>query len=137
MPAKDYFHNTVKEGLEQLGWKITHDPYYIRLGRRKGFIDLGAELIAAERDTEKIAVEIKSFLRISGLDAFEDALGQYLIYQVALEKKDPQRNLWLAIPNGFYESFFDDPFFIEIVERFQVQMLLFNEESGRIIQWRK
>ena len=43
--------------MEKEGWAITHDPYFIRLGKRKGFIDLGAEIIGAERGTERIAVE--------------------------------------------------------------------------------
>jgi hypothetical protein len=60
--AKDKYHNHVRIALENDGWTITHDPYKIMIGRRRGYIDLGAELIGAERETEKIAVEIKSFL---------------------------------------------------------------------------
>jgi XisH protein len=85
--AKDKYHEQVKKALEKEGWIITHDPYFIRLGKRRGYIDLGAELIGAERDTEKIAVEIKSFSRVSDVDAFEDALGQFLLYKLALLKK--------------------------------------------------
>lgn len=45
MPKKDLFHDNVRVALEKEGWVITHDPYFIRLGKRKGFIDLGAELL--------------------------------------------------------------------------------------------
>lgn len=72
--AKDKFHAHVKTALENDGWLITHDPYKLMIGRRKGYVDLGAELIGAERSTEKIAVEIKSS-GLSDLDQFEDALG--------------------------------------------------------------
>jgi XisH protein len=63
MPAKDRYHDTVKNALIKDGWTITHDPLRIRLARGKNlFVDLGAErLLAAERGTEKIAVEVKSF----------------------------------------------------------------------------
>ena len=61
MAAKDKYHKQVRLALEKEGWHITHDPYFIRLGKRKGFIDLGAETIGAERGLEKIAVEIKSY----------------------------------------------------------------------------
>ena len=61
MAARDKYHQEVRTALEKEGWKITHDPYFVRLGKRKGFIDLGAEIIGAERGLEKIAVEIKSF----------------------------------------------------------------------------
>ena len=79
MPKKDNLHDTVKDALIQNGWIVTHDPYFLRLGKRKGFIDLAAQLISAEKETEngikKIAVEIKSFLGLSEVDEFEDALG--------------------------------------------------------------
>lgn len=40
------------------------------------YIDLGAEkLIAAQRDQEKIAVEVKSFLRGSAISEFHTAVG--------------------------------------------------------------
>lgn len=51
-------------------------------------IDLGAEkLLAAEREGEKIAVEIKSFLSPSAITDFHLALGQFLNYRTALRKK--------------------------------------------------
>jgi len=63
MPAKDIFHNTVKNALQKEGWTITHDPLSIRFGKVELYVDLGAEkLIAAQKNGEQIAVEIKSFL---------------------------------------------------------------------------
>lgn len=57
--AKDKYHFLVKRLLENDGWLITHDPFKIMLGKRRGYIDLGAEklIIAAEKSNEKIAVE--------------------------------------------------------------------------------
>jgi hypothetical protein len=43
MPKKDLYHDHVRNALIEEGWTITHDPLYIRVGKRKGFIDLGAE----------------------------------------------------------------------------------------------
>ncbi len=62
--ARDKFHNEVRIALEKEGWIITHDPYKIMIGRRKGYIDLGAEIIGAEKDNLRIAVEIKSFILV-------------------------------------------------------------------------
>ncbi len=60
--AKDMFHDAVKRALQKEGWLITHDPYPIKIGSIRLFIDLGAErVIAAEQGNDKIAVEIKSF----------------------------------------------------------------------------
>lgn len=66
--GKDIFHEAVKTALEKEGWLITHDPYVINIPafRPKQEIDLGAErMIAAQRDVEKIAVEVKSFIKSS------------------------------------------------------------------------
>ena len=86
MPARDTFHDAVRVALEKDNWKITHDPLKVMLGKKRGYIDLAAEkLIAAEKEERKIAVKVKSFIDVSDLDEFEDALGQFLIYKVALE----------------------------------------------------
>ncbi|MEI6408561.1 MAG: element excision factor XisH family protein, partial [Bacteroidota bacterium] len=114
--ARDKYHFIVRDLLEQDGWTISHDPYFIRLGKRKGFVDLGAEriILGAEKGNLKIAVEIKSFLGISEVDQFEDALGQFLLYRPALQKNDPERVLWLALPSDFYSNLFEDSYFQEI-----------------------
>ncbi len=62
--AKDIFHQQVRNALIKEGWTITHDPFTLRISEAvKLPIDLAAEnAIAAERESEKIAVEIKSFI---------------------------------------------------------------------------
>ena len=51
------------------------------------YVDLGAEkIIAAERDGEKIAVEIKIFIGSSNIYEFHTAIGQFINYRVALEE---------------------------------------------------
>jgi hypothetical protein len=40
MPAKDIYHNTVKNALIKDGWQITHDPLLIRLTKKKLYVDL-------------------------------------------------------------------------------------------------
>lgn len=135
--AKDKYHALVRAALEKEGWVITHDPYFIMVGRRRAFIDLGAErdIIGAERGGEKIAVEIKSFLGASDLDDFEDALGQFMIYLVALEEKEPVRLLFLAVPKTFYLRFFDDDFFRRLAQRYALKMVIFDEQNGNIESW--
>jgi XisH protein len=66
MSRKDCFHQAVRKALEKEGWTITHDPLPLKVGTLRLQADLGAEkLIAAQKDNQKIAVEIKSFLRAS------------------------------------------------------------------------
>jgi XisH protein len=60
--ARDLFHENVKEALIKEGWLITNDPLSFKIGNVQVQIDLGAErLIAAERGSDKIAIEIKTF----------------------------------------------------------------------------
>jgi hypothetical protein len=62
MPAKDRYHEAVKHALEKDGWAITHDPYTLTFGIKDVYVDLGAgRVLAAEKGSDKIAVEIKTF----------------------------------------------------------------------------
>ncbi len=94
-------------------------------------------LIGAIKGSEKIAVEIKSFLGASDLYEFEDALGQFLVYLAALEDKEPERVLFLAVPIGFYNRFFDDPFFSRLAKRYDLKMFTFDESTQTIESWIK
>jgi len=92
MPAKDIYHETVKNALIKDGWTITHDPLVLRWGTTDVYVDLGAEqLLAAEKRGQKIAVEIKSFVGRSDVDDLEKALGQYLLYHDILVQREPDR----------------------------------------------
>lgn len=76
MPAKDKFHDAVRNALIKEEWQITHDPYTLDFGFTEAYIDLGAEkLLAAEKGENKIAVEIKSFLGSSNLYEYHTAIG--------------------------------------------------------------
>jgi XisH protein len=137
--VKDKFHNHVREALEKDGWTITHDPLKIQVGQRRGYIDLGAErmLIAAERGTEKIAVEVKTFQGLSDLHDFENAAGQFIIYLYALSRSEPERTLFLAIPTNFYDRFFQDFFFRDFARDYGVNILVFDETKRQITAWIK
>jgi len=108
MPARDYYHNTVRNALIKDGWTITHDPYRLKLTRGKNlFVDLGAErLIAAEKGIEKIAIEIKSFRSASDMKDLEEAVGQFVLYEHLLNRYEPERKLYLAIPENVKVSVF-------------------------------
>lgn len=90
-------------------WNITHDPLSFKIGNTQVQIDLGAErLIAAERGKEKIAVEIKTFSNQSFITAFYEAVGKYVVYRNVLKLLQPERELFLALPDDIYTRFFDE-----------------------------
>ena len=136
MPAKDIYHDTVKAALIKDGWTITHDPLTIRLTRKKLYVDLGAErLIAAQRDTERIAVEVKSFTRASDMKDLEDALGQFVLYTHLLARYDPERKLYLAVTDSVYESVFEEEVGEILLQDGVIRLITFNPEQEAIIQW--
>ncbi|MEK7254599.1 MAG: XisH family protein [Bacteroidota bacterium] len=136
--AKDKYHELVKRSLTKEGWKITDDPLYVDTQRRKVKIDLAAErLIGAEKEGEKIAVEIKSFINLSQVYDFYRALGQNLYYSVALEFAESDRKLFLAIPDDTYYDFFAEPITQEIVRRFSVHLIVYSIEQEKIVEWKK
>ncbi|MEM6254280.1 MAG: XisH family protein [Cyanobacteria bacterium P01_D01_bin.156] len=136
MSAKDIFHEAVKRGLEKEQWYISNDPLELAWEEVKVKIDLAAErLIAAERDEEKIAVEIKSFISSSPISDFHTALGQFLNYRIMLEAKEPDRQLYLAVPFEIYETFFQSRFAQVAIERHQLRIIVYNPISEEIVQW--
>jgi CRISPR/Cas system-associated exonuclease Cas4 (RecB family) len=138
MAAKDIFHDSVRRALEKEGWKITDDPLFLRFGGVDMYIDLGAErLLAAERNGEKIAVEIKSFVGSSATTEFSTALGQFLKYQLALEEEQPDRLLYLAIPLDADSSFFSLELPRLLIQRYHVRLIVDEPEKEVIIQWKK
>lgn len=138
MSAKDKFHQIVRTALEKEGWLITHDPYHIDLGFVDFYIDLGAErLLAAIKDDEKIAVEIKTFIAASTISEFHTAIGQFINYRIALEDDDPVRLLYLAVPLDIYKRFFKYSFIQKVIQRNQIPLLVYNVEKKEIAQWIK
>lgn len=136
--VKDKYHDWVKRALEQDGWTITHDQYPLNTGTRILNIDLGAEkLLAAQRGTEKIAIEIKSFGGPSPMTEFYQALGQFEVYEELLADTEKDRLLYLAIPENTYHSFFQETLTIRMVEKFQIRLLVFGVESTEIVLWKK
>lgn len=136
MSARDKYHELVRQALQQDGWTITDDPLILEAGRRKVQVDLGAErLLGAEKAGEKIAVEIKSFTGISALQDFYNALGQFNFYQFALERKMPERILYLAVPSDVFEEFFSEDFIESLLKRYQVRMFVYQTSHPKIEAW--
>lgn len=100
-------------------------------------MDVGAERspIAAEKAGQKIAAEIKSFLSRSAVYDFENALGQYEIYRILLKLREPERELYLAVPERAYRGFLARPFGQFIIVGAQIKLIVFDEKNERIVQW--
>ena len=136
MPAKDIYHDCVRNALQKDGWQITNDPLKIKWGLRELFVDLGAKkLIAAQKGERKIAVEIKSFLGPSQIAELERALGQYILYRNVLEETEKERILYIAVKVAIYQEIFSEPIGTLTIQKNCLSLLIFDEVKEEITQW--
>ena len=138
MSAKDIVHEIVRQALEKDGWVITHDPLFLRVSENIGmFLNLAAnKVIIANRETLKIAVEVKSFVGLSAVTDFHLAIGQFLNYRLALEELEADRILYLAIPDDIYHNFFQDSFIQKVIDNYSIKLLIINTQQGEILSWK-
>lgn len=137
--ARDLFHNIVKEALVKDGWTITHDPYPLHTRKEGGLnTDIGAEkIILAENETTQIAVEVKSFTHISILHEFLKASGQYLSYSKIINKNDPKRLLYVAMPTFVYYRLIKYDWVQEVMADLTMKIILYNTEKIVIEEWKE
>lgn len=136
MPRLDVIHDAVKNALIKDGWVITDDPFIIEYDRAKFFADLAAEKpFAAERNGEKIVVEIKSFIGASKLQDLKGALGQYDIYLYLLGEVEPNRKLYVAISEKAYANFFNQSYVQLIVRKHKLPLIVVDLNKEEIVKW--
>ena len=135
MPARDIFHEAVKQALSKDGW-FNIVLMTLRYGVTKLEIDLSAErFFAAQKADIQIAVEVKSFATPSVVYEFHQALGQYVNYRMVLRRLQPQRIPYLSLPIEVYERFFRTDFFQDSLEEHHVNLILLDTASEEIIKW--
>jgi hypothetical protein len=136
MPAKDIYHDCVKNALVKDNWTITHDPLTLKWGTRDMYVDLGAQkLIAAEKAERKIAVEIKSFAGASEINELEKAIGQYIVYHDVLAETQPDRELYVAVHDEIYEGLFEEAIGKLLLRNNRVKLIVFQPQKEVILQW--
>ena len=137
MPARNIHHSAVIQALQADGWTITHDPLLIPYGDRRLFIDLGAErvTIGAERGSERIAVEIASFVADSPVRDLQEAVGQFVVYRALLSKAEPDRSLYLGVTTRVYDSVLSEPIGHLVVAEVRLRVLVFDPHQQKVIRW--
>ncbi|MCB0142910.1 MAG: XisH family protein, partial [Caldilineaceae bacterium] len=136
MPARDIYHDVVRNALMKDGWTITHDPLRLEWGGKDMYVDLGAEnLLAVEKDAQKLAVEIKSFVGASDMADLEKALGQYVLYHDVLAELEPERVLYLAVPQTVVQNIFEEPLGRLLLRNKRLQIIGFEPIKQEVVQW--
>jgi len=137
--ARDIIHEAVLVALVKDGWSVTDDPLIVAIEDNSPLeIDLGAEKIfAAEKGKEKIAVEVKSFVRRSFINEFHTAIGQYLNYRGALKDNNTAREMILAISEEVYYKMDKVGFVRRRISEFDIKLLVVDIANKEITQWIK
>ena len=143
MAQRDSIHDAVKEALVKDGWEITDDPYVIAYGERFLFVDLGAEddqgmtggFIGATRANLRIAVEIKELRGQSVIVELEQAIGQYVLYRLLLNRIDPERTIYLAVPEKAYRELFAEPIGELVISDLPLHLLVVDIEQEEVRRW--
>jgi hypothetical protein len=136
MPAKDIYHDAVKNALIKDGWRILADSYFLQYEDAQLYADLLAEkTLLAQQNNRTIVVEIKSFINPSPMRDFELALGQYIVYRDILDLSEKHYAIYLAVKDTVFESFFQRKSVKAIVKRHQVEFIVFNNEQEEIVSW--
>jgi hypothetical protein len=137
MPARNIHHQTVIHALQADGWTITHDPLLIPFGDRRLFVDLGAErvTIGAERGSERIAVEIASFVADSPVRDLQEAVGQFVVYRALLSQAEPERVLFLGVATRVWETVLSEPLGQLVAAEVRLRILVFDPEQQKVVRW--
>lgn len=136
MPAKDIYHDTVKNALIKDGWTITHDPLHLKWGNDLLYVDLGAEqLLTAKKEDRKIAIEVKSFVSYSSMADLENALGQYILYRNIIEELEPDRTLYLAVHEEVFATIFEESLGQMLIRKNHLKLIIFNRAEEAIVKW--
>ena len=89
------------------------------------------------KGVRKILVEVKSFRGQSKTYEFHQALGQFNNYILALEEQEPERILYLAVPDFIFENFFQKALIRKSVSRYQVKIVVFDPLTKEIVSWKE
>lgn len=106
------------------------------LGKIPIHIDLGAEkIIGAQRNGEKIAIEVKSFSLASLITALYEAIGKFIVYRKALEVLKPDRTLYLAMPDDAFTQLNSEPILHKMFVDEKIKLVLYHTENKKISKW--
>jgi hypothetical protein len=94
-------------------------------------------MIGAEKEGDRIAVEVKGFPAPSFFYQFHEAIGQYINYRLLIELLAENRKMYLAVPSTVYGEFFQSTFIREAIAREKVNLLVFHPKKRVIVQWIK
>lgn len=65
----------------------------------------------------------------------EQAIGQYTLYRLLLNKVEPERKLYLGITNEVYDEVFTESIGELVIQNLPLQLVVVNSTTLEIVQW--
>ena len=132
MSAKDKYHGTVVTALKKDGCIILKEQVSLRIGERRLWIDIQIQ----NKEEKIILVEVKSYHKIdSPVDFLAKVLGQNTLYRDILDSSKQVESLYIAIPEQAYDEIFAEEIGKLVVQKHQINLLVYNIEKQEISQW--
>lgn len=116
--ADDLVLPNLRESLMKDGWTLRPKGPTIRTRSKYYLTD-----VAAEKEGQKIIVEVKSWRSASFNPGWFRAFGQDLTYQEAIIAEQLNYKLYLAVPENIYNQHFGNPFIQSLVAKYLINLL--------------
>lgn len=133
MPAKDRYHDSVKQALQRDGWTIDEEQVTLTIEKRNLWVDLQAS------KTEPylvILVEVKELAEVeSAVEALANALGKIELYRIAMVEAGLRHPLFLAVTYDAYAGILSESIGQRALERAQIPLLIFDPILEEVIKW--
>lgn len=129
--ADDLVLPNLQESLIKDGWTLRAKAPTIRTKGKYYLTD-----VAAEKEGQKIIVEVKSWLSTSFNPDWFGAFGQYLTYQEVILAERLNYKLYLAVPENIYNQHFINPFIQSMVTKYSMNLLIFDLNTNTVAAWK-
>jgi hypothetical protein len=133
MPRNDLEHYAVKRALEKDGWQIADEQVALIIEGRHLWVDLEA---VRSSDRTLVLIEVKGFRSDSPVTDLANALGQYLLYRLVLEKEvDLSTRLYVAVPQYAFDGILSEKIGLEVREKIGFPLIVVDMDNEVIAQW--
>jgi len=134
--AKDIIHDQVKNALIKDDWTITHDPLQIEYEGLRLFADLSAKrAIVAQKDSQEVVIEIKSFVGHSFIHDLQQAIGQCVMYRIFMNEVIPNTDLFIATSKRVYERHFQQKAVQFLMQKIPLSLVIVDIQQEKIVTW--
>mgnify|MGYP002777392452 CR=1 FL=1 len=89
----------------------------------------------ASEDAAHIAIATVHGMGTSPINDLENAWGQFFMYARVLQRRDPNRHLYLAVSRNTFETLFKEEAGQLLLEEPGFRMIVFDSKTEEIIQW--